>query len=405
MKHTYSNFVLKIKQKISSFKRTDEGGSPIRYLRVNKFRKKGKKLLILAQILAIWYMSVLTASYLTSNTGAYFNDVEVIKGYISAGVWEEDPPEDNDEWDKSSLDFDGSKAWVEGCTVYTTISNTGDKANIESTWRFYLNKVDNGGNIIGDPVATGVVPVIESKGEGELTAQVREDGNYRFIVRRPLGHPAGNNPDEKDYTYINSDEIIEVESCSPGEDEETEPPSEEDKTPIGDVTNLEGIATHNSVTLSWIVPTGEEFNHVNIYRNGTQIAENIQGPQFIDVDLIENTEYVYKITTVDTNQNESVGVTKTITTSSESIDPIGEVDNFTVSRRGQSHNIHISWKNPVNERFSHIILYKNDIEISEGQVHQYDDKVTENGEYVYRIVTVDVDGNKSDGITKSITIN
>ena len=70
--------------KNSSLNRTNEEGSTIRKTRLRKFKNKSKKLLIAAQLVAIWYLLIVSGSYLTTNTGAYFNDVEEISGTIIA---------------------------------------------------------------------------------------------------------------------------------------------------------------------------------------------------------------------------------------------------------------------------------------------------------------------------------
>ena len=41
-----------------------------------------------AQIVAIWYLLIISGSYLTTDTGAYFNDVEVIENSFHA-KWDE----------------------------------------------------------------------------------------------------------------------------------------------------------------------------------------------------------------------------------------------------------------------------------------------------------------------------
>lgn len=64
--------------------RANEGVSTIRSTRLRKFKKSSRKLVFIAKIAAIWYLLILTGSYLTSDTGAYFNDVEKISGTISA---------------------------------------------------------------------------------------------------------------------------------------------------------------------------------------------------------------------------------------------------------------------------------------------------------------------------------
>lgn len=84
MRKTFTNFVLNIVHTISITKhKTGWEGRTIRYSRLKKFKKKGRGLLIAAKILALWYLLILSGSYLTADTGAYFNDVETINGMIN----------------------------------------------------------------------------------------------------------------------------------------------------------------------------------------------------------------------------------------------------------------------------------------------------------------------------------
>jgi predicted ribosomally synthesized peptide with SipW-like signal peptide len=85
MMNNVTNFVLNILRKnIHSLFRTNEGGSKIRKTRLKKSRKTCKGLLIAVQTVAVWYILILTGSYLTTDTGAYFNDVKKISGTITA---------------------------------------------------------------------------------------------------------------------------------------------------------------------------------------------------------------------------------------------------------------------------------------------------------------------------------
>ena len=82
MKERLANFMLNIL--VGSLERTNKRGSYIRFTRLKKLTKGSKKIAILAQLLTIWYIAIFMGVYLTSDTGAYFNDVERIKGTISA---------------------------------------------------------------------------------------------------------------------------------------------------------------------------------------------------------------------------------------------------------------------------------------------------------------------------------
>jgi hypothetical protein len=74
MKKTITNFVLKLIEKIEISSGKDEERA-MRRTRHKKFKKKSKGLIIAAQLISIWYLLIMTGSYITSDTGAYLNDV------------------------------------------------------------------------------------------------------------------------------------------------------------------------------------------------------------------------------------------------------------------------------------------------------------------------------------------
>lgn len=111
-----TNFVLnKIQKKTDLLFRTNEEGSTIRKTRLRKFGTKSKKLIFATQLVAIWYLLILSGSYLTTNTGAYFNDVNKITGTISVA-------EDFCEGVENGSDF-----WHKYCKDNAGIGNDPDK--------------------------------------------------------------------------------------------------------------------------------------------------------------------------------------------------------------------------------------------------------------------------------------
>jgi YqxM protein len=149
---------------------------------------------------------IITSTYLTNDTGAYFNDTERIENYFHA-KWDED------KWDKSSLDFDGSVVrCVEG-RIFSTIKNSSDDADMTfSTWRYFVFKVSASKTPIGDPIDTGVVPFLDAGGSGEISSTGNfEDGMYQFKLRRPKERPGGQR-EADGYSYIWSD-VITVPDC------------------------------------------------------------------------------------------------------------------------------------------------------------------------------------------------
>lgn len=80
-----------------------------------------------------------------------------------------------------------------------------------------------------------------------------------------------------------------------------------------EISNLEYSNTDTTVTFNWTNPTSETFSRVEIYRDGTLVGSSTNGT-FADANLTGSTAYVYKLTTMDTANNESSGVNISITT-------------------------------------------------------------------------------------------
>lgn len=89
-----------------------------------------------------------------------------------------------------------------------------------------------------------------------------------------------------------------------------------DTTPPANVTNLSYTSTTSQVVLTWTNPTDSDFNHTNIYRNGTLLGNTSTGT-YTDSGLSASTTYTYKVTSVDTTGNESTGTTISATTQSQ----------------------------------------------------------------------------------------
>ncbi|WP_325946237.1 amyloid fiber anchoring/assembly protein TapA [Heyndrickxia sporothermodurans] len=159
----------------------------MRRLRVHRFGKKTKKLQLLVKLVAIWYIALFTGSYLTSNTGAYFNDTDDIKGTITAGTWEVD----DGKWDKSSLKFLGEKDQTIKSCVKTTISaaikNTGN--NMKDTSKFEVYSAKKGNPKDGSKIGEGTIPKLATNKSMNLIFAVKEPGNYKFKALQRPGHP------------------------------------------------------------------------------------------------------------------------------------------------------------------------------------------------------------------------
>jgi predicted ribosomally synthesized peptide with SipW-like signal peptide len=77
-----TNFVL-IKPHIKKCSLGTKGEITIRKKRLSKFKKKSKNIMIVFKLVSIWYLLIFTGSYLSTDTAAYFNDVDKTIGSIS----------------------------------------------------------------------------------------------------------------------------------------------------------------------------------------------------------------------------------------------------------------------------------------------------------------------------------
>ncbi|WP_096188400.1 amyloid fiber anchoring/assembly protein TapA [Evansella halocellulosilytica] len=153
----------------------------MRSTRSAMYRKKYRKLVIFAQILAIWYATVVSASLLTSETVAYFSSHSQTNGIISsAEYW----------WDKSELQFTGKKTQnVKACApeeISVEIKNIGlDMANITEFEVYYVES-GNPENPHGEKVGDGVIEALSQNEAVHITFMAEEGGFYTFkAFQRP----------------------------------------------------------------------------------------------------------------------------------------------------------------------------------------------------------------------------
>ncbi|MBT2661853.1 amyloid fiber anchoring/assembly protein TapA [Bacillus sp. ISL-45] len=414
MRKTITNFVLKLIHK----RKAEWEGSIIRSSRLRKFKKRSKGISIAAQIIAIWYLFILAGSYLTSYTGAYFNDIETIENFLGAA---DEFPGEPDEWDRSSLSFTNVGGF---CTqgfegkLYSELANVGDE-DMEGPTTFYIYKKTQGSPNRNDPgelVHKGEVPPIEGKDSPNNKTilvfspdlSTMTPGKYKFKADQRPGHSNPNNNQDVDREQETWGEEItvtqaDIDSCKVTSPAQQEPP-EETQT-ISEIEGLTETHTSNSITLNWSNPI-ENFSHVNIYRNGQLLEDNISGNSYEDKGLTPSSEYEYKIIVVDESGVETNGVKITVSTDAEIVEdkiPPSAVTNTSLTRNGESPNITLVWQNPGDEDFSHVKIYKDDVLIQEKfEGTEYLDETSEVN-HNYKIVTVDKSGNESVGVEVTVS--
>lgn len=154
----------------------------MRSLRTVKYRKKYRKLVVLAQILAIWYAVVISTAVLTSDTFAYFSSSSQTNVSIQTGQW----------WDGSKLEFreDPNTKNIKACAstdITIDVINKGYRMGQETMFEVYY--LENGNpKQNGKKVLEGI---IEPLAEGEsitLKYEALENGTYMFKLFQVPGY-------------------------------------------------------------------------------------------------------------------------------------------------------------------------------------------------------------------------
>ena len=128
-----------------------------------------------------------------------------------------------------------------------------------------------------------------------------------------------------------------------------------DITAPGNIKNLSLLQDKKSVLLSWETPNDKDFSHVKVYKNNTLFLDNVTVTNLTDTGVNYNDNYTYKITTVDTNGNESNGIIKTITL----IEPPKEIEVKDLRAKAKDYSeVELSWKNPNDEEFETVTIYR-----------------------------------------------
>lgn len=225
----------------------------IRHKRQKRFGVKNKRVQISSQILAIIYMLLLTISFLTSYTGAYFNDVSIIYGTISAGTWQEI-------WDKSSLKFPNeSKDQIITSSIpveiLVSILNTGSDMTGQTQYEVYY--IDKGNPKNGNKIGEGVIEPIAANQMSILKYMATQPGNYKFKALQRPGH--GNKYDKRQALWsetitvspetpsLETDQITVTPSSQPNQSQTIES-SEEPSNQTGEEKVKTSIETEQGNT-------------------------------------------------------------------------------------------------------------------------------------------------------------
>lgn len=150
----------------------------IRYPRLAKFRRKNRKKTFLAQVVIFSYVLFMSMGFLTSYTGAYFNDSHVVSNKIQAGIWDysmlDFPKKGNDNLNE----FSCQETAFEISTVIKNIGMT--KMFAVSTYEIYYLENGDPSSEKGSKIAEGEIPKLLAGQEMELKHFVPYEGFYMF---------------------------------------------------------------------------------------------------------------------------------------------------------------------------------------------------------------------------------
>ncbi|WP_456273085.1 hypothetical protein [Bacillus sp. AK031] len=352
MKKHFTNFVLKTLHKAKrSLKRTDEGGRTIRYSRFRKFRRKNKGLSVFAQVIAIWYLGMFAATYFTSDTGAYFNDVESISGTISAAAdYCAEAEEDSEFWKKyceelsnkhdnsgigngpdtsdqdtgEGTDPDNPGHNKDDCDDHTS-ANCSEKKKISNLKE---NHTSNSVTLTwSNPTFQKFTSVTVFRDGTEVSKNI-VNGQYEDEALQPSTRYSyklvafDKTGEEMDESII---EVTTTATTEQPEEETSKDQTEEqpagvdsdetqtDTTAPAEVTNIKTQSNGANITFNWINPADSDFAYVKIYLNGNEepIEKEVTDIT-VSIKQKPKEKATYRITTVDTYGNESPGTLVTV---------------------------------------------------------------------------------------------
>ncbi|WML40253.1 amyloid fiber anchoring/assembly protein TapA [Neobacillus sp. OS1-2] len=222
----------------------------IRNSRLKKFGQKNKRAVFFLKILAIWYFSILSIGYLTTDTGAYFSDNAAVTGKIQAGTWE-------DQWDKSSLKFStGKDQLFEICDpkeIAVTIINSGSDMKGPSQFEVYY--INNGNPMKGEKVGEGTIEPIKSNQSSILKFTATKPGNYKFRAFQRPNHAF--KPERQDLWSETVTIACKTNSTNAVEPQQNQTNNQE---PATETTPPENINPNNNETIKPVDPTSSQNN-------------------------------------------------------------------------------------------------------------------------------------------------
>jgi len=197
-----------------------------------------------------------------------------------------------------------------------------------------------------------------------------------------------------------------------------------DKEPPSEVVDVRFLPTENAISTFFNTPNDVDFAGTKLYLNGILKATlDKTKTSYTFTNLQPNTTYTISVTTFDTSGNESNGITTTVKTK---IPVVGDVTDL--KSDAKYDRVNLSWTNPNSEFFSHVKIYRkveqksfwdqlfgatavSAATTSDGYTPMFETNgtywtdltVTPDTTYSYKVTSVNIEGNESQGVTIETT--
>lgn len=184
----------------------EQGGRTIRYMRVRKYGKRYRKIILGVQILLLWYILILSGVQLNSYTNAAFNDTETL-AFTLKTQWDIEDENTDNGW--ASLEFISIKADFNEIAAVLKNGDDSKAMPVESNYEIWWAETGNALNLNeGELVAGGTFQLVTGE-QITLKYSPTKTGTYRFIAFQEEGKPG------KETTQVDIEvEIEEVDELN-----------------------------------------------------------------------------------------------------------------------------------------------------------------------------------------------
>lgn len=179
-----------------------------------------------------------------------------------------------------------------------------------------------------------------------------------------------------------------------------------DTTAPTNISNVSVVKTHESANFLYALPVDTDFSHLEVFRDGTLIENNLKDTTFHDYGLVANTSYVYKFVSVDIDGNKSTGFVQTVLTDSETDSLAPDVPKG-LSGINANASGRVSWSRNNESDISGYNLYVNGVKYNTSLIlaSNYVINGLQNGtSYSITVSAVDTSGNES-GQSSPVALN